>query len=123
VSERIAQNLALEDDFLDETLKSGGNRFHNQVAWARQYLIWEGLLDSTERGTWKLTEKGKNTHLTPVESRQIFLKWVDINQKIRKEKSKKEIIEDQEEEEPETAEVTAENNLLSVLKIPLSLWV
>lgn len=99
-----------------ETLKSGGNRFHNQVAWARQYLIWEGLLDSTERGTWKLTEKGKNTHLTPVESRQIFLKWVDINQKIRKEKSKKEIIEDQEEEEPETAEVTAENNLLSVLK-------
>ncbi|HAH35275.1 MAG TPA: restriction endonuclease [Algoriphagus sp.] len=116
VSERIAQNLELDESFLDETLKSGGNRFHNQVAWARQYLIWEGLLDSSTRGTWKLTEKGKKTILTPEESREIFLKWVEINQKIRKDKSKKEIIENQEEETPESAEVSAENNLLSVLK-------
>ena len=55
VSEKIAQNLNLNESFLDEALKSGANRFHNQVAWARQYLIWEGLLDSSERGTWKLT--------------------------------------------------------------------
>ncbi|MAN88292.1 MAG: restriction endonuclease [Algoriphagus sp.] len=116
VSERIAQNLELDESFLDETLKSWGNRFHNQVAWARQYLIWEGLLDSSTRGTWKLTEKGKKTILTPEESREIFLKWVEINQKIRKDKSKKEIIENQEEETPESAEVSAENNLLSVLK-------
>ncbi|WP_144603854.1 restriction endonuclease [Algoriphagus algorifonticola] len=116
VSERIAQNLELDEGFLDETLKSGGNRFHNQVAWARQYLIWEGLLDSSTRGTWKLTEKGKKTILTPEESKEIFLKWVEINQKIRKDKSKKEIIENQEEETPESAEVSAENNLLSVLK-------
>lgn len=116
VSEKIAQTLHLSEDFLDETLKSGANRFHNQVAWARQYLIWEGLLDSSERGTWKLTEKGKKTHLSKEESREIFLKWVEINQKIRKDKSKNEIIEDQEETTPESVEVTAENNLLSVLK-------
>ncbi|MDO9054595.1 MAG: winged helix-turn-helix domain-containing protein [Gallionella sp.] len=44
VSTRIATNLNLSDEILDQTLKSGSNRFHNQVAWARQYLVWEGLL-------------------------------------------------------------------------------
>jgi len=36
VSGRIAKILNLSDGILDETLKSGGNKFHNQVAWARQ---------------------------------------------------------------------------------------
>ena len=57
VSSRIATNLNLPDTVLDETLRSGTNKFHNQVAWARQYLVWEGLLDSSKYGTWKLTEK------------------------------------------------------------------
>ena len=60
VSGRIAKNLNLPDKVLDETLKSGGGKFHNQVAWARQYLVWEGLLDSSKDGTWTLTEKGRN---------------------------------------------------------------
>jgi restriction system protein len=51
--------LNLSYEVLDETLKSGGNKFHNQVVWARQYLVWEGLLDSSKHGTWKLTNKGK----------------------------------------------------------------
>ena len=46
VSAKIADNLQLPDEILDETIKSGGSKFHNQVAWARQYLVWEGLLDS-----------------------------------------------------------------------------
>lgn len=116
VSDLIAKNLDLDESFLDETLKSGTNRFQNQVAWARQYLLWEGLLDSSTRGTWKLTDKGKNTHLDYPKSHEIFMKWVEINQKARKDKTEKEIIETQEEESPETIEVTAENNLLSVLK-------
>jgi len=63
VSEKIAKNLNLPDMTLNETLKSGGSRFHNQVAWARQYLVWEGLLDSSKHGTWTLTDKGQNTKL------------------------------------------------------------
>ncbi len=39
VSARIAKNQSLSDEVLDETLKSGGSKFHNQVAWARQYLV------------------------------------------------------------------------------------
>lgn len=47
VSDRIAKNPSLPDQVLNETLKSGGSRFHNQVAWARQYLVWEGCLESS----------------------------------------------------------------------------
>lgn len=79
VSDRIAKNLNLPDKILDETLKSGGRKFHNQVAWARQYLVWEGFLDSSKHGTWTLTEKGRNAHLTEADARQIFKKWVAIH--------------------------------------------
>lgn len=104
VSNRIATNLNLSDEILDETLKSGVNKFHNQVAWARQYLVWEGLLDSSKYGTWKLTEKGKDTTLTENDGRKIFLKWVDIHQKARKEKNENALIEEQEEKPPEEFE-------------------
>ena len=86
VSNQIAKDLDLPDSVLDETLKSGAGKFHNQVAWARQYLVWEGLLDSAKHGTWTLTEKGRNTHLTEKEAREIFLKWVAINAEKRKKK-------------------------------------
>jgi restriction system protein len=88
VSARISKNLNLPDELLDQTLKSGGSKFHNQVAWARQYLVWEGMLDSSKHGTWTLTEKGLNAHLGDKESREIFLKWVSIhadNRKLKRE--------------------------------------
>jgi len=86
VSSRIARNLNLSDEVLDETLKSGGSKFHNQVAWARQYLVWEGLLDSSRHGTWTLTEKGRAAHLDDKHAREIFLKWVAIHAANRKQK-------------------------------------
>jgi restriction system protein len=82
-SNRIAKNLKLPDSILDATLKSGESKFHNQVAWARQYLVWEGLLDSSKHGTWRLTDKGKITHLDEKKSHQLFLKWVAIHRKNR----------------------------------------
>ncbi len=116
VSNKIAESLKLRDNLLDETLKSGANRFHNQVAWARQYLTWEGLLDSSERGTWKLTEKGKHTYLTYEQSHNLFLKWVQINQLARKNKDNAALITEQEEQSPDEIELSAEGNLLDVLQ-------
>ena len=86
VSARIAKNQCLSDEVLDETLKSGGSKFHNQVAWARQYLVWEGMLDSSRHGTWTLTEKGRAAHLSENDAREIFLKWVAIHAANRKQK-------------------------------------
>ena len=42
-----------------ETLSSGLPRFDNQVAWARFYLAKAGIIDSSSRGVWTLTEKGR----------------------------------------------------------------
>jgi restriction system protein len=117
VSDRIAKNMNLSDQVLDETLKSGGSRFHNQVAWARQYLVWEGLLDSSKHGTWTLTEKGRTVHITEAQAAEIFKKWVAIHAKIRKQKKADESEHPQDAAEaPE--ELVAEKglNLISTLR-------
>jgi len=115
VSARIAKNLNLTDELLDQTLKSGGRKFHNQVAWARQYLVWEGMLDSSRHGTWTLTEKGRNAHLGDKESRDVFLKWVSIHAETRKQK--RETQEPEEELRPpgEPAEETNEVEKIDLL--------
>ena len=117
VSGRIARNLNLPDQILDETLKSGGSKFHNQVAWARQYLVWEGLLDSSKHGTWKLTEKGRNAQISEAEAREIFLKWVAIHAQNRKQRH----FEDNDEAQPEESspeELVSEDkpDLISTLR-------
>ena len=90
VSDLIASNEKVEDAILEETTKSGATRFHNQVAWARQYLVWEGLVSSSKKGTWTLTEKGEKSQLTFDQSRAIFLKWVETFSEARKNKNHKE---------------------------------
>ncbi|TQE97798.1 MAG: restriction endonuclease, partial [Spiribacter salinus] len=58
VSEWISEKHQIQGTPLEETLKSGQSRFYNQVHWARQYLVWEGLLDASTRGVWTLTDRG-----------------------------------------------------------------
>lgn len=50
--DRVATDLEIPDEVLNETLPSGGSRFRNQVAWARFYLVREGLIDSSKHGVW-----------------------------------------------------------------------
>jgi restriction system protein len=87
VVEQIAKDLGLPDDVQNELLSSGGSRFQNQVAWARFYLVREGLLDSSKRGVWSLTERGRATTLTHEQARDIFLRWVRIFQEQRRAKA------------------------------------
>lgn len=87
VVDRIALNLDVPDSVRNELLPSGGERFRNQVAWGRFYLVREGFVDSSKRGVWSLTEKGMATRLTPEQGREIFLKWVKIFQEERRQKS------------------------------------
>lgn len=89
-TDRIADDLKIPDQVLNEVLPSGGSRFRNQVAWARFHLVREGLLDSSKHGVWSLTEKGFKTSLTYDQSRAIFLKWVKIFQEQREKKEKEE---------------------------------
>jgi len=117
VSGRIAKNLNLPDEILDQILKSGGSKFHNQVAWARQYLVWEGLLDSSKHGTWKLTEKGRNAQISETEAREIFLKWVAIHAQNRKQRHSQDTEEAQQEESsPEELVSEDKPDLISTLR-------
>ena len=116
VSSKIAENLDLSNETLDETLKSGASRFHNQVAWARQYLVWEGLLDSSKYGTWKLTEKGKHTTLNADQARELFLKWAEIHRRAREAKANSKVIREQEEKAPEEYEQETSLSLLEILR-------
>jgi restriction system protein len=117
VSDRIAKNLNLPDKVLDETLKSGGNRFNNQVAWARQYLVWEGLLESSKHGTWTLTEKGRTTHINEAQAAEIFKKWVAIHAENRKQKVADQIEAiDEEAPAPDTPQADQKMRLIAILR-------
>lgn len=90
VVERIATDLGLPDEVQNDLLPSGGPRIRNQIAWARFYLVREGLLDSSKRGIWSLTEKGRTTSLVYEQARELFLRWVKIFQEQRRAKAEAE---------------------------------
>jgi restriction system protein len=57
--EIIASTFGLTDTDRKELLPSGTQfRFDNRVHWARSYLKQAGLLDSTGRGKFRVTERG-----------------------------------------------------------------
>jgi hypothetical protein len=87
VVERIALDLGLSDEVQNELLPSGESRYRNQVAWARFYLVREGLLDSSRRGVWSLTERGRSTKLSPEQAREVRRKWVHFFQEQRRTKA------------------------------------
>jgi len=117
VVEEIAKAEKIKDSQREEVMKSGILRFDNQVAWARQYLVWEGLLDNSKKGVWTLSSKGQETFLTHDDARTIFLKWVEIHLKTKKDKSSKDkIVQTQEQEEPEELDNEITPTLLEVLQ-------
>ena len=76
--EQIAKDLGITDAEQDERLTSGEPRFKNQIAWARFYLVRDGMLDSSKRGVWSLTDKGRTATLTHEQAKDIFLRLAKI---------------------------------------------
>lgn len=54
----MIEMLDIPDDERAERTKSGALRVDNQVHWARNYLVWAGLLDGSKRGWWQLSDSG-----------------------------------------------------------------
>ena len=79
--------MNLSDEEQNEVVPSGGSRLKTNVAWARFYLVREGLLDSSKRGVWSLTEKGRNSKVSVDQAEEIFSRWVKIFNQQRKSKS------------------------------------
>lgn len=77
VKRKIIENEKLsEEDIKEVRGKSNVNKLKNELAFARNYLVYEGLIDGSERGIWKITEAGRNIKMTHDEASRIFLKWV-----------------------------------------------
>jgi restriction system protein len=120
----IGKQLNIPDEILNERYeKSGVLKFQNQLAWARQYLVWEELLESSKHGVWTLSNKGWKTTLDEIQSHDIFLKWVKIFQDLRDDKNSnalgngaEKIIEIQEESEPESSKGILKPSLIDVLQ-------
>ena len=72
VEDVIADKLKLSEDERNEQIPSGQSRFSNKVNWARFYLVKAGLIDSSTRGVWNLTEKGRTTSLDAEQALALF---------------------------------------------------
>lgn len=86
-TDKVAELSGITDAQQNELTESGQPRFRNQVAWARFYLKRAGLLDSSTRGVWSLTEKGQGTHLNYQKAKDIFNAVVKLDTAARKQKS------------------------------------
>lgn len=116
VASRVAEAEGVPDSDLEVVTATGVPRFYNQVCWARQYLLWEGLVDSARRGVWSLTETGKKTHLTPEQASEIVSKWVRVHSARRKARDGGVEAPTVEADAVEAHEDDGEGDLLAVLR-------
>lgn len=71
--EKIIENEQLSEDEINETRgKNNVNKFENEVAFARNYLVNAGYIDKSVYGIWTLTEAGKSVDMTSEMASDIF---------------------------------------------------
>jgi restriction system protein len=68
----VASNLKIPESRLLEQTSSGALRFVTRINFARLYLRHAGLLESSDRGVWRLTDKGLRKHLGQDEAMAVF---------------------------------------------------
>ena len=102
---KIIENEHLSDEIVNETRgKTNVNKFENEVAFARNYLVEAGYIDKSVRGVWTLTEAGKTVELTAEMASDIFKKIVSGAKSMKTNDS-------DDEQEIAYPEYTAENFL------------
>ncbi len=110
--EALARTFKLTEDEKNALLPSGRQGiFVNRVAWAKAYLQQAGLLDTPQRGHFKITERGRQA-LNDVPDRitigflQRFPEFAEFRSPTRKPKAPQ--LEPNTEEEERTPEETLE---------------
>ncbi len=109
ITDMVIDSLGISEDEVEETTSNGASRIRNQVAWARFYLAKAGYLDSSERGTWRITGKAQTESLS---EDGIFRMFKEVQASMpRKSKPVKDECADEVIEE-----LQEETNLLNVLR-------
>jgi|BioPla2DNA2_1021312.scaffolds.fasta_scaffold31166_2 5-methylcytosine-specific restriction protein B len=81
---KIIENEQLSDEEVNATRgKNNVNKFENEVAFARNYLVSAGYIDKSVYGVWTLTETGKTVDMTEELASDIFKKGMSENQNKR----------------------------------------
>ena len=78
VHQRIIKDYGITDDELKVVNSTGNAQVLNDIDWARNYLVYEGVLDKGENGLWTLTELGKKLIITEELASKLTAKWVKI---------------------------------------------
>lgn len=84
---KIVENEQLSDEEVNATRgKNNVNKFENEVAFARSYLVNAGYIDKSIYGVWTLTEAGKCVEMTDDMASDIFKSGVAQAQNSREKK-------------------------------------
>ncbi len=111
----VADLIQASDSSLGERLSSGQSRFDNQVGWARYYLVRAGYIDSSKRGVWALTEKGRATG--PLSNKDIAeLRRSVIADWGRKPDAMEESADNQDESPPDEGPTDYRQRLVAILQ-------
>jgi restriction system protein len=119
VVDTVIEKTGITDEELDVKTRTGVPRIKNQIHWARMYLVHAGLIDSSQRGVWSLTEKGLESDLGSNED--IYWLFRKIHKKYEKPSVAKKFKEktdepDDSEDGPETDVINYRDRLLEILK-------
>jgi len=87
VTDLVLERLNVSEAEQEVTNQNGGSKVRNQVAWARFYLVKAGLISSSQRGVWGLTDKGNESNLDHASVLNMFR---DIHKDYAKARRKKE---------------------------------
>lgn len=124
--EQLADEFELTTEERNELLPSGSQAvFNNRVGWARSYLKQAGLLASSKRGFFNITEKGKellatNPPKVDISVLEQYPEFIEFKNR-KKEKSgsesqAEEQIEQESNQTPEDALASAYKKLRSALE-------
>ena len=85
---KIISNEKLSDEEVNAACgKNNVNKFENEVAFARSYLVKAGYIDNKVYGIWTLTDKGRTVEMTDELASEIFKNGVADNAAKSKEKN------------------------------------
>jgi len=124
--EQLADEFELTTEERNELLPSGSQAvFNNRVGWARSYLKQAGLLASSKRGFFNITEKGKellatNPPKVDISVLEQYPEFIEFKNRKKEKSGSESQAEEQTEQEsaqtPEDALASAYKKLRSALE-------
>lgn len=120
VRENVAEILKLSEEELEERLDSGKKKYNDRINWACTYLKKAGLVENTQRGVVKITNRGievlkNNPEKIDNNMLSNYKEFVEFIKRVKKEEPLKE--KDYTEEENQTPQDIFENSFKDINRI------